>query len=464
MTDFAQKHPKLTTFYQMSPRTDLRQQLALHSRWKKPMLIIPALATEFTDPESRPVFENIIHELRSTRYLDKIIIGVDKATEDEIQLLRRILADQGLRNFYIQWNDGPAYSGLYQRLDRAGMDLSVRGKGRNLFMCFGTAIALGATSVGLLDADIKTFKRDQLDRLYYPILALNYQFSKAYYARWDGKRMFGRVKRLLLDPLLLALKRKFTETREEKMMRLIDFLLSFNYQLSGEVVLDVSLLKRFRYASHWGIEIFTLIEAWRKANQVAQVEFTRGAFDHKHQEPSPEDAKSGLHKMAVDIVTTLFKALIIEEGLEVSDHFFRDLAVTYTSIAEDLIKKYSDNARFNGLEYDRDAEEAMVRQVFSKAVLFAGFILESPQHIAENIIRFVSSHPEFKPFMESGFIETVMKVEKRLRHEVYVEAELPSWERVQEKEPEIIHSIIDVIEMEKVRYGPLPLPPNGKKI
>jgi flagellar protein FlaJ len=59
---------------------------------------------------------------------------------------------------------------------------------------------------------------------------------------------------------------------------------------------------------------------------VAQVEFTRKAFDHKHQEMSPQDAKAGLHKMAVDIVTTLFKALIIEEGLEFSDHFFRDLA------------------------------------------------------------------------------------------------------------------------------------------
>ena len=203
-------------------------------------------------------------------------------------------------------------------------------------------------------------------------------------------------------------------------------------------------------------EIFTLIEAWRKANQVAQVDFTWGAFDHKHQEVSPDDPKAGLHKMSVDIVTTLFKALIIEEGLEVSDHFFRDLAVTYTSIAEDLIKKYSDNARFNGLEYDRDAEEATVRNVFAKAVLFAGFILESPQHIAENIIRFVSSHQEFNPFLEDGFIQTVLNVEERLRLEIFTEAELPSWERVQEKDPEIIRAIIDVIEKEKTKYGPLP--------
>jgi len=456
MTNFAQKHPKTTTFYLMNPRTDLRQQLVGHSRWKKPVLFIPALASEFTDPENRPVFENIIHQLRLARYLDKIIIGVDQAGEAEIQLLREILAKQNLKNFFIQWNDGPGFSSIYQRLSQAGMDLSVRGKGRNLFMGFGVAIALGATSVGLLDADIKTFQKEQLDRLFYPVLVLNYHFSKAYYARWDGRRMYGRVKRLLLDPLLLALKRKFTESREEKMLRLVDYLLSFNYQLSGEVVMDINLLKRLRYASHWGIEIFILIEAWRKANQVAQVEFTPGAFDHKHQPLSPEDSRKGLYKMAVDIVTTLFKALIIEEGLEVSDHFFRDLAVTYTSIAEDLIKKYSDNAKFNGLDYDRDAEEASVRDVFAKAVLFAGFILESPQHTAEHIIRFISANEEFKPFLDMGLIQAVMQVEERMRKEVFIEAELPSWERVQEKDPEIIRAIIDVIEDEKIKYSPLP--------
>ncbi|MEE9517834.1 MAG: hypothetical protein V3V52_12075, partial [Candidatus Adiutricales bacterium] len=395
-----------------------------HSKWKKPVLIIPALASEFNQPATQPIFENILHELRRARYLANIIIGVDNATIEDINLLRKILTEQKVRNFFIQWNDGPGFSAVYKRMEDAGLELSIRGKGRNLFLAFGVAISLGATSVGLLDADIRTFKKVQLDRLFFPILALNYEFSKAFYARWDGNRMYGRVKRLLLDPLLLALKRKFTDSHEEKMLRLIDFLLSFNYQLSGEVVMSIEQLKRFRYASHWGIEIFTLIEAWRKANHVAQVEFTHDPFEHKHQEVSAEDPTKGLHKVAVDIVTTLFKALIIDEGLEVSDYFFRDLSVTYGSIADDLIKKYSDNARFNGMEYDRDSEEALVHNVFIKAVLFAGSILESPQHIAENIIRFTSSHEEFKPFIDQGFIKTVNLVEGRLMKDVYTDAEL----------------------------------------
>jgi glucosyl-3-phosphoglycerate synthase len=454
MSSYAQKHTKMTTFYQLTEQDSLHDQLKGHARWKKPMLVIPALSSEFNTSENRPVFENIIEQLVGADYLANMIIGVDQGTEEDVYLLRDLLREKGVREFFIQWNDGPGFSSIYDRLQGAGIDLSTRGKGRNLFMSFGVAIALGATSTALLDADIKTFQKSQLDRLFYPIMCLGYEFSKAYYARWDGHRMYGRVKRLLLDPLLLSLKRKFTESRDEKMIRLIDFLLSFNYQLSGEVAIETNLLKRMRYASHWGIEIFTLIEVWRKATQVAQVAFTKEAFDHKHQTLSPDDARSGLHKMAVDIVTTLFKALIIEEGLEVSDHFFRDLAITYTSIAEDLIKKYSDNARFNDLEFDRDQEESMVRDVFVKSVLYAGFMLESPQHMAETIIRFVLSHDEFKPYIDQGLLRTVHDVESRLRRQMYIESELPSWERVQEKDPEIIRTIIDVIEGEKKKYGP----------
>lgn len=455
MTNFAQQHTNLTTFYQLTRRADLHRQLMHRSKWKKPVLIIPALASEFTDPENRPVFENIIREVKKAQYLANIIIGLDQATEEDVHLLRDIFHQARLTNFFIQHNQGRGFSALYQRLIDAGLNIATPGKGKNVFMSLGVAIALGATSVGLLDADIKTFRKVQLDRLFYPVQVLNYQFSKAFYARWDGNRFYGRIKRLLLDPLLLALKRKFADSHEEKMLKLVDFLLSFNYQLSGEVVMDIELLRRMRYASHWGIEIFTLIEAWRKANHVAQVEFTTGHFDHKHQKVSATDPKKGLHKMSVDIVTTLFKALIIEEGLEVSDHFFRDLAMTYSSIAEDLIKKYSDNSKFNALEYDRDAEEALVKDVLSKAVLYAGLILESPQHVGDSVLRFVASHKEFAPFVDNGLLTTIMQVQARMMGEVGLDGELPSWERVMEKDPDIIRLIVDVIEEEKARFGPL---------
>ena len=449
MSEYSQKSTKITNFYQLSEETDVLDELIRHSRWKKPVLVIPALASEFTHPENRPVFENILRELKGATYLNDIIIGLDAATQEDVNLLQEIIADIGLDNVLIQWNDGPYFGHLYELLESTGIDLSQRGKGRNVFMSFGVAIVLSATSVGLLDADIKTFRRVQLDRLFLPVQAFNYQFAKAYYARSDGRQFFGRVKRLLVDPLLIALKRKFTDTGEEKMLRIIDFLLLFNYQLSGEFVIDIELLQRMKYTLNWGVEILTLIEAYRKANQIAQVEFAKGYFDHKHQKISVADPNKGLHKMSTDIITTLLNALIVEEGLEISTHFFRDLALTYRSVAEELIRKYAENAKLNGLHYDRDREEEFVNEVLTDAVINVGELLDMPQNISGMFLRYTAMNPEFDEFNSLGLQKAIMNTERRLKQEYRSARDLPSWERIEEKIPGIRDQIIDVIEETK---------------
>ena len=446
MSEYSQKSTKITNFYKLSEETDILDELIQHSRWKKPVLVIPALASEFTDPENRPVFENILRELKGATYLNDIIIGLDAATQEDVDLLKEIVSEIGLEKVLIQWNDGPHFKRLYELLESAGIDLSERGKGRNVFMSFGVAIVLSATSVGLLDADIKTFKRRQLDRLFFPVEVFNYQFSKAYYARSDGRQFFGRVKRLLVDPLLIALKRKFTDTGEEKMLRVIDFLLLFNYQLSGEFVIDTELLQRIKYTFNWGVEILTLIEVYRKANQIAQVEFTKGYFDHKHQKISVADADKGLHRMSTDIIATLLNALVIEEGLEISNHFFRDLALTYQSVAEELIKKYAENARLNALNYDRDLEETFVNEVITDAIINVGELLNVPQNVSGMFLRYTAMSPEFDEFNRLGLQKAIMEKEKRMKQEYRSARDLPSWERIEEKIPGIRDQIINVIE------------------
>jgi len=399
------------------------------------------------------VFKNILKQLKEVTYLSNIIIGLDRATEEEAFFLRDMLKEIGLKNWIIQWNDGEGFSGIYKKLAEAGFNIVQPGKGKNLFLSFGIAIALGAESVGVIDADIRTFKREQLDRLLYPVVVLNYDFSKAYYARIANNTMYGRVKRLLLDPLLLSLKRKFTETKEEKMLNLIEFLLGFNYQLSGEVAFHIDLLKKMRVATNWGIEIFTLIEVYRKASSCAQVMFSEEPFDHKHQEISPEDHTKGLNKMATDIVTTLMHALIVEEGLEISDTFFRDLAILYQAVAEDQIKKYSDDASFSNLHYDRDAEEDMVKKVFRNSILQAGDYLASPYRLTEKFLRLVHTFPEFKPFLDNGLAEAIVKVEKKATQTVFEIPQTVSWERVSNKLPRIFYDLIDVVEQEKKRFA-----------
>ncbi|ROQ93605.1 hypothetical protein [Desulfosoma caldarium] len=454
MSNFAQKHTKITTFYLLtSGNTRLKEELIHHSRWKKTVLVIPLLASEFTDPENRPVFENMLNELQGAPYISRILFGLDAATEKEARELSAMVQDRKLHNSLIVHNDGPGFSGIYDQLSQAGFALNVRGKGRNMFLSFGIALALGAQTVALLDADIRTFTCDQLDRLIYPVQVLNYQFSKAFYARLKNGVLYGRVKRLLLDPLLIALKRKFTESQEEKVLRLVDFLLTFNYQLSGEVVFDINLLKRMHFAMNWGVEIFTLIEVYRKANNIAQVEISHEAFDHKHQPLSPDDKDQGLHKMAIDIVTTLLSALVIEEGLEISDHFIRDLTLTYLNVADNLIKMYADNAAFCSLDYDPDREEAMVHGVFKNAILYAGDLLLSPYRIAERFASFVGSQPAFQPYVASGLLQTIHECAQNARTQLFETPQTVSWDRVIRKVPGIIYDIINVVEQEKQKYA-----------
>ena len=416
-------------------------------------MIIPLLASEFTDPNNLPVFENILKQLRDIRYVSRIIFGLDRATEEEALLLRDLIKKYGIKNHLIQWNDGSGFTDIYTQLNEAGFNIQDPGKGKNMFLSFGIAIALGAESIGLIDADIKTFKRVQLERLFYPVVVLNYDFSKAYYARIMERELYGRVKRLLLDPLLLSLKRKFTESKQDKMLHLIDFLLGFYYQLSGEVVFHVDLLKKMRFATNWGVEIFTLIEVYRKASSSAQVMFTNEPFDHKHQEVSKRDQTKGLNRMAVDIVTTLMNALVIEEGLEISDTFFRDLAITYQAVAEEQIKKYSDDASFSNLKYDRDAEEYLVKGVFQNSILIAGELLTSPYRMTERFLRFVYSYPEFRPFLENGLAEAILSVESKTERSVFEIPKTVSWERVSNKLPRIFYDLIEAVENEKRRFS-----------
>jgi glucosyl-3-phosphoglycerate synthase len=385
--------------------------------------------------------------------LSSIIFGLDRAAEEDAFVLRDLIKSYGIRNSLIQWNDGSGFSGIYSQLNEAGFNISEPGKGKNMFLSFGIAIALGAHSIGLIDADIRTFKRTQLDRLFYPVVALGYDFSKAYYARIMERAIYGRVKRLLLDPLLISLKRKFAESKQEKMLDLIEFLLGFNYQLSGEVAFHVDLLKRMRFATNWGVEIFTLIEVYRKASSTAQVMFSKEPFDHKHQDASPKDRTKGLNRMAIDIVTTLMNALIIEEGLEISDTFFRDLAVTYQAVAEEQIRKYSDDAGFSNLKYDRDSEEYLVRLVFRNSILQAGEVLTAPYRMTERFLRFVNSHTEFKSFLENGLAEAILEVERKTEQSVFEMPQTVSWERVSNKLPRIFYDLIEVVESEKRRFS-----------
>jgi len=272
--------------------------------------------------------------------------------------------------------------------------------------------------------------------------------------RIGNNRMYGRIKRLLLDPFLLALKRKFRESEEEKFINLIDYLLVFNYQLSGEVAFEINLLKRMYFATNWGVELFTLIEAYRKANNIAQVQFSSEPFEHKHQSLSADDPQSGLYKMATDIVTTLLWTLVVEEGFEISDYFVRDITATYLNMADELIKKYSENASFSNLEYDRDAEEAMVKEVFRDAILAAGESITSSPHLAcDSLLHLLVSDKRFKKYKDAGLVDALIAYEEeKSRNRIFEIPQTVSWERIIMKQPGILDDIRDAVKKETASF------------
>ncbi len=427
----------------------LQRRLTQSARHKKTILVIPLLASEFTALENRPVFENILSQLSQVRYLYQIILGLDQASEDDALLLRDLLKQYKINNYIIQWNDGPIFSQIYKVLNEAGFVFLEPGKGKNIFLSFGIALALGARVVGVLDADIRSFERGQINSLFYPVVVNDYDFSKAYYERISGDRLYGRVKRLLLDPLLIALRKKISEPKDYKILGVVDFLMKFNYQLSGEVAFNSDVLKKMHFATNWGAEIFTLIEIYHKAASVAQVMFSQKPFDHKHQEVSESDETKGLNRMAIDIVATLLNVLVEDEGLEVSDDFFRDLALVYSKIGEQRIKMYSEEAEFNNLSYDHDEEERLIRNVFRNCILRAGEIMTTQSMITGRFMRMIHTYPEFKPHLDAGLSDTIMSVEKKIKRDFFETPQTVSWDRITKKLPNIFDDLNKAIRQQK---------------
>ena len=179
------------------------------SRRRPLALILPCLYSELEGP----AIKNIVEELKSVEYLSEIVIGLDRATEAEYQHALEFFSALP-QEHVVLWNDGPRLQALDQQLQQNDLEPKELGKGRNVWYCMGYVLASGkAKSVALHDCDILTYQRDLLARLIYPVANpnFNYQFCKGYYARVADGSINGRVCRLLVTPLLRALKKIFPD-------------------------------------------------------------------------------------------------------------------------------------------------------------------------------------------------------------------------------------------------------------
>jgi glucosyl-3-phosphoglycerate synthase len=88
--------------------------------------------------------------------------------------------------------------------------------------------------------------------------------------------------------------------------------------------------------------------------RICQVEICN-TYDHKHQALDKSKPESGLIPTATDIAKVLFRVLS-QDGIMISQSFFRTLMTSYTQEARIAIEKYSALSLLKGLAYDRHTE------------------------------------------------------------------------------------------------------------
>lgn len=364
MSDFFQ-NGIITTLHNLSrrPVEALHEELLAFSRERPMALVLPCLYSEL----ATPALKKIVGELQQVPYLSQIVIGLDRASEAEYHHALEYFSVLP-QNHVVLWNDGPRMRAIHDHLAELNLAPDSPGKGRNVWYCFGYVQASEmAETVALHDCDIITYERELLARLIYPVAnpAFNYEFCKGYYARTTGERLNGRVSRLLVSPLIRTLKKV---TGEHAYLQYLD---SFRYPLAGEFAMRIDVLKDLRIPSDWGLEIGVLSEMYRNysTNRLCQVEVA-DAYDHKHQDLSAEDARTGLSRMSLDISKALFRKLATY-GAVFDPGTIRTVKAAYYRIALDLIESYANDALMNGMQLDRHAEEQAV-EVFASTILRAG--------------------------------------------------------------------------------------------
>ena len=406
MADFYQ-NGIITTLHNLSNRSvdDLEAELETFREERPMAVILPSLFSKLEGP----ALSGIIEELKNASYLDEVIIGLDRATEEQFRYALKFFSKLP-QKFRVLWNDGPAMQAIHQKLEASGLAPRQAGKGRNVWYCMGYVLAATkAEAVALHDCDITTYKRDMLARLIYPVAnpKFNYEFCKGFYARVANGQFNGRVSRLLVSPLLNALK-KICGEREY-----LQYMDSFRYSLAGEFSFRRDVLNDIRIPSDWGLEIGVLSEMHRNysLNRLCQVDIA-DTYDHKHQDLSSNDDQGGLSKMSIDISKALFRKLATQ-GVTFNAESFRTLKATYFRMALDFADAYHNDAAMNNLSFDIHKEEQAI-EMFAENIMKAGeAYLDRP--------------------METPFI--------------------PCWNRVRSAFPDIFTEISEAVESDRIKYS-----------
>jgi len=307
-------------------------------------LILPCHAPDL----ERPALEHICHQLAGARWLTRVLVPVNGLPLDNLPALARRLSAQLPCNVSVFSTDSPALRHVLSAAAGRPEAPLRPGKGLNVWAAMGVlhAARIPGTYV-FQDADVLSFQRSTLARLCLAVSepALGFEFAKMYYSRVTD-RLYGRVSRLFLAPLLQSL------IQVAGHHPLLDFLQSFRYPLSGECALRASLASSLPVWEGWSLEIGMLAEVFPRLEpqRVCQVDGGTG-YDHKHQ-----PAEQGLHPMCIQISETLLQQLAIE-GCHVDAAFRQTLMRAQIKHAAEAARRSAALAFLNAIPCDLEAEK-----------------------------------------------------------------------------------------------------------
>ena len=405
MPDFFQ-HRYLTTLHYLkdSPIEQQEEDLVRYTKRRPLTLALPALFSEL----EQPALPRIVEELKKVPYVNEIVFSMNRMSAEQLKIAKDFFS-QLPQHTRVIWNDGPRFQEIYKELENHHLTTYVPGKGYNVWMAYGYILAKNNSRIiASHDTDILSYHREMLARLVFPVAhpTMGYEYCKSFYGRVSD-RMYGRVTRLFVLPLLRSLILTIGSHR------LLDYLESFRYPLSGEFSVTTELARTLRLPGDWGLEIGMLNEVYHQTTvrRICQVDLGLN-FEHKHQhlgadrDESKPSAEKGLMKMARDIALCLFSSLS-SEGINFSKSMLKTLRLTYERMAKETIVIYHDDAVLNRLNYYRH-EEADAVEAFSNALGVAADLFLEEAYVSPQIPnwnRTFSAMPEIADMMVSAVEE-----------------------------------------------------------
>ncbi|NJN71874.1 MAG: glucosyl-3-phosphoglycerate synthase [Limnothrix sp. RL_2_0] len=356
--DFRQEF--ITTIHDFDADLHYLENRLMSLRESSPMaLLIPSLYEEL----ERPALTKIKQHLKDCHYINCVNVCLYAETTEQYCHAVEFFSELP-QEVNVIWTNGLKVKELINKLSARNLDLSnYAGKGWAVWLGLGLS-SLKARIIALHDADIVTFDRSLVAKLFYPVVEPEFgiAYNKAYYTRLglETRAMNGRAVRLFVAPLLATL--------EDVLGRnaYLQYLRSYRYPLAGEFALTSELAVNLRIPCDWGLEVGLLAEVYRNAapKRISQVDL--GFFDHKHKEVG-DNPKQGLQKMCTEILASILRTLTETESVVFSEGHQMALQVKFRRVAQDLIRQYFVDATCNGIPYDRHLEEMTIEN-FEKVI------------------------------------------------------------------------------------------------